>query len=587
MLYPDASRLARLTASARAYLVREVNSFSFRSDVIPAAIRETIALEVNLRRDVIAALVGLDRGRIEDYQRIVDHAAAINDVETWYEYANRIADAALALKRWDQAAAAYATALSIRWPDADHYVGFFRRYAAALRGALRDPEAEAVLLRALRHGAEQGRTRGLGRLAGTLIAVQTELEDPARAIATYERAIAGAHDPLDVSELWAGIASTYASIVDEPRLNEIAAQLRAAESATPLAMASLHQSEALLHARLGRHEPAKAALRTAASFSTSQQSGLDYSLPLQELFVDFQQHGCQVLDTAEPRSPGMSRGEELAGYWHYFHLVADLARGRWNAIDSRLAQLNFARLPVVQQTLLCSVPVAVAALSERRAETGPEAALLETAARRGFGASAFQLAAWVLASRPAPSPLLDELTRQIYALRATPLGIDAICFVPVALALHAGAADPALAAGLADEEIPRCSRWLHAQYVFARGYCRTMLGRDDGGASLDAAADAFAALGASHFAELAAAVRKGGKAGGESRRARADRGKRRKDGLTARELQIAELVADGKRNREIAQDLFLSERTVEVHLANVFGKLKLKSRVQVAKYLRE
>jgi DNA-binding CsgD family transcriptional regulator/tetratricopeptide (TPR) repeat protein len=588
-LYPDPAQLSRLIASVgRTYLVGSAGGFTFRSDLIQAAVRASITLELNLRRNLITVLVSLDGGRIEDHQRIVEHAAAVDDYATWYDYTNRIAEAALGLKHWEQAAAAFATALTLRWPDPDRYVAFFRRYASALRGALRDAEAEAVLLRALRYGTENGPIPGLGRLAATLIAVQTELEDPARAIATYERAISEANDPLDISEILAGIATTYASIVDDARLSEVAARLRAAESATPLAMASLHQSVGLLHARLGRHEPAKAALRTAASFATSQQSGLDYSLPLQELFVDFQHYGCGVLDSAEPRSLAMSRGEELAGYWHYFHLVADLARGSWTAIDTRTAQLNLQRLPLVQQALLLTVPAAVTALSDRRPEPGaPELALLEQASRRGLGFSAFQLAAWVLASRPMPSTFFGELARQVNALRNAPLGIDIICFAPVALALHAVSSDPALAAELADDEIPHCSRWLHAQYMFARGYCRTMLGRSDGTALLDEAAGEFAGLGASYFAELASAAAKGDNRARSARPVTPGRANRRRDGLTARELQIAELVADGKRNREIAQDLFLSERTVEVHLANVFGKLKLNSRVQLARYMRE
>ena len=53
-------------------------------------------------------------------------------------------------------------------------------------------------------------------------------------------------------------------------------------------------------------------------------------------------------------------------------------------------------------------------------------------------------------------------------------------------------------------------------------------------------------------------------------------------GLTARELEVARLVADGHTNREIAEQLFIGERTVETHLARVFGKLRVKRRAAVA-----
>lgn len=48
--------------------------------------------------------------------------------------------------------------------------------------------------------------------------------------------------------------------------------------------------------------------------------------------------------------------------------------------------------------------------------------------------------------------------------------------------------------------------------------------------------------------------------------------------LTPREIQVMELVAEGKRNKEIAPLLGISEETVQVHMRNIFAKLKVSER---------
>ncbi|MFG1608775.1 LuxR C-terminal-related transcriptional regulator [Actinoplanes sp. NPDC049265] len=56
--------------------------------------------------------------------------------------------------------------------------------------------------------------------------------------------------------------------------------------------------------------------------------------------------------------------------------------------------------------------------------------------------------------------------------------------------------------------------------------------------------------------------------------------------LTTRERQVAELAADGAKSREIADQLFLSPRTVENHLQRVYAKLGVNGRVELAPALR-
>jgi predicted ATPase/DNA-binding CsgD family transcriptional regulator len=57
--------------------------------------------------------------------------------------------------------------------------------------------------------------------------------------------------------------------------------------------------------------------------------------------------------------------------------------------------------------------------------------------------------------------------------------------------------------------------------------------------------------------------------------------------LSRRQLEIARLIADDLTNRQIADRLFLSERTVETHITNMLNKLGLNSRVQVSRWIAE
>ena len=63
-------------------------------------------------------------------------------------------------------------------------------------------------------------------------------------------------------------------------------------------------------------------------------------------------------------------------------------------------------------------------------------------------------------------------------------------------------------------------------------------------------------------------------------------GRTRSEGLTPAERRVADLVAKGRTNAEVAATLFLAERTVASHLTHVYAKLGVRSRTELARVLR-
>ena len=55
--------------------------------------------------------------------------------------------------------------------------------------------------------------------------------------------------------------------------------------------------------------------------------------------------------------------------------------------------------------------------------------------------------------------------------------------------------------------------------------------------------------------------------------------------MTPSERRVATLVAEGRTNREVATALVLAERTVEGHLSNIYAKLGVRSRAELAHQL--
>ena len=176
---------------------------------------------------------------------------------------------------------------------------------------------------------------------------------------------------------------------------------------------------------------------------------------------------------------------------------------------------------------------------------------------------------------------LDERRRRRSA--GIPLAIPE-ANVLIARALVALDDDPSAAAELAQRAVERAA---YAPLIAAEArliHGRALARANRRAEAIEALTDArteLGVIGAHRLRDEAAQElrRLGRTVAGRQRRAGGGAGV---DALSGREREIADLVALGHSNREIAAELFLSEKTVEGHLTNVFSKLGVSSRAAVA-----
>jgi DNA-binding NarL/FixJ family response regulator len=172
----------------------------------------------------------------------------------------------------------------------------------------------------------------------------------------------------------------------------------------------------------------------------------------------------------------------------------------------------------------------------------------------------------------------ERLTSELHA-QAAALGVP---WVDAAadrarglLALAAGDDEAASALAAAASQYDRLGYRLDAaRTVLLQGRALRRSGRrNDAAAVLADSRDRFAGMGASPWAAQAAAELERvapGRPSGE---------------LTPTESRIANLVVRGRRNREIAGELFMSVATVEAHLTRIYRKLGVRSRTELSRTL--
>lgn len=271
-----------------------------------------------------------------------------------------------------------------------------------------------------------------------------------------------------------------------------------------------------------------------------------------------------------------------------------VARGEWEAAVRHLALTGmstpdnaFTPVVIAAHGAMTFLHLSTEDVSAARAEADRGLELLR---RKGVWAWAGEIAVPAV-SAYCRAGRLEDATRLIAELESATSGIDA----PLA-----NAAVPACRAELEDargDSAAAVEMFTVAQGLYDRlprpyqaiqlaeriATCRLSLGDHTAADGLADLADAFDRLGATRDAARCRHLSRTSGAAQHARRGRRGYG----NDLSPRERDVARLLAGGRTNREIAEVLFLSRRTIEQHVANVLRKLGATSRHDLPDHLHD
>lgn len=568
---------------------QQPGSVGFRHELVRLAVAESITpnRKAALHAQALIALLQSDRGA-PNLARVVHHADGAGDQEAIVRFAPEAARYAASRGAHREAAAHYARALQA----ADDIAPDVR--AELLERRAREcyiTDAYDAGIAALEEALECRRAVGDIRGEGAVLRFLSEFFwCPGR---TTEAA-AAAHGAVALLErLPPGreLGLAYCAAADRHAGASDAAEARAWASRALSLGESLGDEEVTVHAlgTLGlvtAGEDGVASLR--ASLERGQRAGLDDEVGRSYALLAGRTVGDHMNDAAaEYLGAGLAfcneRGLELCRLYllaeraHY-----ELDRGRWTeAADAAAAVL---RIPRTSTTPRINALVSLALVRARRGDPGHRALLDEAWAlaaptgeigRIGPVAAARAEIAWLLGEPEDESPGAFELARDRGSMWLRGQLADWRRRQGLVPESSEGAAAP-YALQLAGDWQQAAEAWrgLGCPYETALA-----LADADEEAALRAALDQLQLLGAKPAAAIVARRlrRRGARSLPRGPRATS---RMNAANLTARELQVLELVSAGLRTKEIAERLVLSERTVENHVAAILRKLGVRTRVQ-------
>jgi DNA-binding NarL/FixJ family response regulator len=576
-LWPRDTLLEMISSVSGRYLVEGNDGMRFVHSTVMESVLETIPIEIPLRYRIIDALKALPSPRLEDLERMAAQYAACGDRDAEREVLVKLSEAAAARSLFSLSVGALERALAIASPKPEELATTYARLSQTYNILGRELDVIRICKRAFTEMEAAGADAGIGAIASSLVLAQWHvgLADEAQAnLGKYLDVITVEADRANLTSL-----GEYISMhrVDVDRASDFRQQYTTYERQAPLFVKIRHEvTNAFLALRVGNEPAALAHIKAADILCEAAPPLVGTMANAARLFHALRYRGIQAAEQFIERLPGKHKSPPamILGA----HLL--IARGDISDVDEYVADTLSSQSDSMIERI--QLGARYAALAFRGADVdsaGWQAAYRDIAAFEA-GERIQTLLPRIVAlivplSAKAPARARALLGRAVTAAQSP---IDAMHInYPVLLAhaartFEARDALEAIAAGALWADANPLDQ---AHHVLARGVAAAALRQSGHETLLGDARERFLALGATYFVAMATDSLGKQQAAGLDRKPDLQK-------TTRREREIAALVADGMSNREIAEKLVLSERTVEGHIANLFAKVNVNSRTQLA-----
>lgn len=592
-IWPNALLQDLIGPGTARYMFSSGDGLRFVHAAVAEGIRRTIPLDIPYRRRIINALQRLAPS-LENLERISEQAGACHDKDLQRSTLLQLAAEASRSGSLNTAANAYRRALALGEPAKDQLIDIYRQYVTTLSALSLSAEARAVAERALTQ-AETAGLEGLGSLAALLIMNTCVVENSTAALETYTSLLPRFRTSHDLAELHTAALYVHSAKVNVSEFEATAANLHSLDTElTGIQRARTQLFEAFLRLRSGDVTQSRRRLERAAHAAESAGSILPTVIAQATTIINFLEFGPRKTEDELNAFLGrFSQGIRTVATFDYLIALTYFSSGRWDDARAFLNDAIIQRCDKADRRRILSLDIAMAALldqpSARYALAAHECSRIDENTHPSF----VPLAIWY-AALCAESGREDaaELTWRTAALLRRPL--DPLTMpLPYGLVVAAerlGSRDLLLQLTDSKSYFPDDAPWTRAQREFAVASAQHALGDRQGRESLLRVGQQLDDFGAPLLAAIARKRIAATNAADDLLLACCGLDSTEKSSespLSRREGEVVRLVAEGRTNREIANELTLSERTIEAHLTNAFKKTGASSRAQLVRIFME